>query len=112
MPPETPPDVPESFPNYLEEGLPAQSTETLVDVQEYAAEMIEWRQRPVKKEDLPEEVGPVDDEDGGRGTVVKEKVTCGDETCHCITKGEKHGPYLYRYFREDGRLTSEYIGTA
>ena len=39
-----------------------------------------------------------------------EKVTCGDETCKCMTDGEKHGPYKYRYYRtDDGTLTSEYI---
>ena len=115
MPPETPPDVPESFPQYLEEGLPAQSTETLVDVQEYVAELIAWRERPVEEAELPDDAEPVDDDvdDGGRGPVVEETNTCGDETCHCMKGGDKHGPYLYRYYRdEDGKVTSEYLGVA
>ena len=39
-----------------------------------------------------------------------EKVKRGDETCKCIKKNEKHGPYKYLYYRKaDGTLTSEYI---
>ena len=113
MPPKTPPDVPESFPQYLEEGLPAQSTETLFDIQEYVEELIAWRQRPVKEEELPKEAEPVDDADEGRGTVAEEMNTCGDETCHCMKGGDKHGPYLYRYYRdEDGNVASDYLGVA
>ena len=38
------------------------------------------------------------------------KMTCGDESCKCMTDGENHGPYKYRYYRtSDGTLTSEYI---
>ena len=27
-----------------------------------------------------------------------------------MTEGEKHGLYLYRYYREGGTLTSEHLG--
>ena len=53
---------------------------------------------------------PVDESTQGQGTVVEEMVTCGDESCKCMTDGKKHGPYKYRYYREGGRLTSEYFG--
>ena len=107
-----PPTAPESLPKYLRDGLPNQSVERLVDAREFIDELIEWQQRPVADEDLPDEAEPIDDEDDSRsGTVVMEKVTCGDETCKCMTEGKKHGPYKYRYYRkDDGTLTSEYIG--
>lgn len=85
--------------------------ETLLDASEYIDELIGWYQRPIEANEIPEDAEPIDDDDeDGRGTVVTEKVTCGDESCKCMTDGEKHGPYLYRYFRREGKLTSEYIG--
>jgi hypothetical protein len=110
MPIETPPTAPPSLPKYLAEGLPKQNVEALSDACEYIDDLIEWKQRSVEDDDLPDSAEPVDDEDTERGTVVMERVTCGDETCKCMTKGEKHGPYKYRYYRtDDGTLTSEYL---
>jgi hypothetical protein len=111
MPVENPPTAPESLPKYLRKGLPKQEVGPLTDAREYIEELIERKQRPVEDDDLPEEAEPVDDDDEGRsGTVVMEKVTCGDETCKCMTEGEKHGPYEYLYYRKsDGTLTSDYI---
>lgn len=108
------PDAPDSLPKYLGEGLPKQNLETLHDVSEFVEELIEHKQRPIASEDLPEGAEPVEtddsDESGSKGTVVKEMVTCGDETCHC-SDGELHGPYLYRYYRDDsGTVVSEYVG--
>jgi hypothetical protein len=98
-----PPTAPPSLPKYL----PKQDTETLSDTREYLDKLIEWKQRPIDEDDLPEAAEPVDDESAERtGTVVMEKVTCGDETCKCMTDGEKHGPYKYQYYRKsDGTLT-------
>lgn len=111
MPAETPPAAPPSLPKYLRKGLPKQDIDRLTDAREYIDELIAWQQRPVEDDELPEEAEPVDDDSDGRGgTVVMEKVTCGDETCKCMSDGEKHGPYKYRYYRtSDGTLTSEYI---
>ncbi len=111
MPAEIPPIASESLPKYLRKGLPNQNVEQLTDARDFIDELIEWNQRSVEKDELPDEAEPVDnDVDEQRGTVVMEKVTCGDETCACMTDGKKHGPYLYRYYREGGTLTSEYIG--
>jgi hypothetical protein len=111
MPRETPPTAPPSLPKYLAEGLPKQNVEVLSDACEYIDTLIEWKQRSVEDEDLPDSAEPVDGESDERtGTVVMEKVTCGDESCKCMTDDEKHGPYKYRYYRtDDGTLTSEYI---
>lgn len=108
---ENPPIAPESLPKYLRNGLPEQEVGTLADAREYIEELIEWKQQPVEDDDLPDEAEPIDDESDERGgTVVMEKVTCGDETCKCLTEGEKHGPYEYLYYRKsDGTLTSDYI---
>jgi hypothetical protein len=102
------PAPPESLPKYLAEGLPKQDTETLADVREFVDELLEYRRRPVGEAELPDDVEPVGTDDDGQGTLVKERVKCGAD-CTC-NGGRGHGPYLYRYYREDGRLTSEYVG--
>ena len=109
---EEPPAAPASLPKYLREGLPKQDRETLLEAHEYIDELLEWTQQPIEDDELPDDADPVD-EDGSSskgGTVVMEKVKCGDETCKCMKKNEKHGPYKYLYYRKaDGTLTSEYI---
>lgn len=102
------PQAPESLPDYLADGLPKQDIDTLHDVIFFAEALIDHKNRPAE---IPDDAEPVDDEDSEtKGTVVKEKVKCGDESCHCYD-GEKHGPYRYRYFRDEkGKLNSEYLG--
>jgi hypothetical protein len=107
------PNAPGLLPKYLADGLPKQDIETLEAAREYIDELIEWQDRPVEPADLPDDAEPVEDsDDSQQGTIVEQYRTCGDETCHCLTGGEKHGPYKYRYWREDGGLTSEYVGKA
>lgn len=106
-----PPAPPHSLPKYIRKGLPKQDRETLKEARDYIEELIQYTEQPVGDGKLPDDADPVDaDEENRRGgTLVWEKVTCGDPTCKCIKKGEKHGPYLYRYYRKaDGTLTSEY----
>jgi hypothetical protein len=105
-------DAPESLPNYLADGLPKQDDDSLRDVREYVDELLAYRSQVVPADELPDDAEPADDSDDdiGRGTVVKERVTCGDESCECMADGDKHGPYLYRYFYENGSLSSEYVG--
>ena len=31
------------------------------------------------------------------------------DRCQKCKSGEKHGPYLYRYTRKDGKMKSEYV---
>jgi hypothetical protein len=105
------PDAPESLPNYIADGLPKQDDDTLHAVREYVDELLASRAQSVPDDVLPDDAEPTDtDDDGGRGTLVKEKVKCGDESCECMDGGDKHGPYLYRYFYENGSLNSEYVG--
>jgi len=105
------PTAPESLPNYLADGIPKQDDATLRDIRDYAEELLEYRQQAVEPDALPDTAEPVDASGGGKGTVVKEKVTCGDDSCHCAKAGgDLHGPYLYRYYYADGKLNSEYIG--
>jgi hypothetical protein len=103
-----PPDPPDSLPNYLGDGIPKQDTATLDDLRQYVNALLTYRQQPVDSDELPDEAEVVDDDPGERGTVVKERVKCGAD-CTC-NDGNGHGPYLYRYYREDGELTSEYLG--
>jgi hypothetical protein len=106
------PEPPTSLPKYLAEGIPKQNVETLHDIREYVDALIEYREQPVEADELPDSAEPVDRDHNGMGTVVKEKVKCGDETCKCASGnlGDMHGPYLYWYYREGGKLTSEYLG--
>lgn len=106
------PPAPESLPKYIADGLPKQIVPTLEDTREYIDALIEYQQRPIDPADLPDDAAPVDPADGRKGTIVEQCRTCGDETCSCMTGGEKHGPYNYRYWREDGDLHSEYEGKA
>lgn len=102
------PPPPQSLPSYLADGLPKQDDETLEDAREYIDELLEIRRRPIDTEELPDNAEPIEDDNDGKGTLVKERVKCGAD-CTC-NNGRGHGPYLYRYYREDGSLTSKYIG--
>ena len=104
------PTPPESLPKYLADGLPKQDVETLEDVRDYVDELLEYQRRPVDVDELPDDAESVDGDTGGKGTLVKERVKCGAD-CTC-NDGRGHGPYLYRYYREGGSLTSEYVGKA
>ena len=104
----TEPTPPESLPQYLVDGLPKQDVETLEEVDEFIDELLEYRRQSVDVDDLPDETEPIDDRNTGKGTLVKERVKCGAD-CTC-NDGAGHGPYLYRYYWEDGALTSEYVG--
>lgn len=42
------------------------------------------------------------------GTVHAQYVRCGRGGCKC-GRGELHGPYYYRYYREGGRLHKRYV---
>lgn len=100
------PDVPETVPNYVADGLERQDSETLRDIQDYVAELIEWQQREVE----PEEVADDDEEIVGveeheRGTVVSKKVPCGKDCDGC-----PHGPYEYLAYRDGGTVKTEYLG--
>lgn len=43
-------------------------------------------------------------------TVREEWKKCGKPGCRCSIEGELHGPYIYEYWKEDGRTRSRYVG--
>ena len=45
----------------------------------------------------------------GKVWFLDEYVKCGKPACKCA-RGQLHGPYAYRYWREDGRLRKAYVG--
>jgi hypothetical protein len=45
------------------------------------------------------------------GAVCPQWVRCGRPTCRCA-RGKLHGPYYYRFWREDGRLRKAYVKPA
>jgi hypothetical protein len=46
------------------------------------------------------------------GAVCKQYVTCGTPNCRC-TRGEQHGPYWYRFWRDgEGKLHKQYVRKA
>ena len=42
------------------------------------------------------------------GVVCPQMVRCGKVGCKC-QQGQLHGPYYYRFFRENGRLRKQYV---
>ncbi len=42
------------------------------------------------------------------GSLVEQYVTCGKPRCRC-TRGQKHGPLYYLYWKEQGRSRSLYV---
>ena len=42
------------------------------------------------------------------GVLREERVRCGKATCRCA-RGDLHGPYLYRRWREGGRQRRRYV---
>lgn len=108
------PIAPDSLPKYLAEGLPKQDRETLEDVCEYVEALITHRDRldeqPIQEEELPDDSELVDE--GSTGSIMIEYRTCGDESCHCMSGGKKHGPYKYRVYREGETVKKEYLGKA
>ena len=45
------------------------------------------------------------------GFLRPEYIRCGKPSCRCA-RGELHGPYLYRRWREDGRQRRQYVKAA
>lgn len=43
-----------------------------------------------------------------KGSVHAQWVACGKPGCRC-TRGKLHGPYFYRFWREDGTLNKAYV---
>ena len=41
-------------------------------------------------------------------TYRQERVRCGKSGCWC-SEGPGHGPYTYRYWKENGRLRKQYV---
>ncbi|WP_122090936.1 DUF6788 family protein [Halalkalicoccus subterraneus] len=109
-----PPTAPPSLPNYLAKGLPKQDDEALEDTRKYIDELLAAREQrrsePVTESELPEDVNVLESESSG--AVYLEYRTCGDESCSCMSGGEKHGPYKYRAYRDGDTVRREYLGKA
>lgn len=110
------PTAPSSLPNYLAEGLPKQDDETLRDAREYIDELLaarkQRRNQPVTEDELPEDAQVLEKDDESPGAVYLEYRTCGDQSCSCMSGGEKHGPYKYRAYRDGDTVRREYLGKA
>ena len=68
------------------------------------------RNEPVTADELPADADLV--ENNSSSAVYLEYRTCGDETCSCMSGGEKHGPYKYRAYRDGDTVQREYLGKA
>jgi hypothetical protein len=97
---------PNTAPKYLREGIPKQDTETLRGLRDWIEHILDKRE--LDDDDLSEDAEIV--ERTSNGTIVEERVKCGDESCSCMSGGEKHGPYKYRYYYQNGDLKSKYLG--
>jgi hypothetical protein len=45
------------------------------------------------------------------GVLRAEWIRCGKAGCRCA-RGQRHGPYLYRRWRQDGRQRRKYVKTS
>lgn len=102
-------DPSDALPKYLFEGLQKQDIETLQVANRFIDRLLEERERPVQREELPETAEPVSET--AAGYVVEEYVKCGKDNCKCASGAEAdmHGPYKYRYYRDEtGTLQKEY----
>src|SRR5689334_3518773 len=43
-------------------------------------------------------------------TMREEWRKCGKPNCRCNTDGPLHGPYIYEYWKQNGRTRSRYVG--
>jgi hypothetical protein len=65
---------------------------------------------------LPEDITPkphrqiVQTKREGAIVYQRELVKCGKPTCRCMLEGKLHGPYWYKYQRQQGKLVSSYVG--
>lgn len=115
----TPPTAPDELPTYVVDPLKRQSVSNLEAIIEFAESLIEFNSKPIADETVErlENEDTVNDvaEDEDKGVIVTRKVTCGTDTCQCMSEDEEdmHGPYKYRYFRNDrGEVVTDYIGPA
>lgn len=103
------PIAPASIPNYIADGLPKQSDENLHDVIDYCEQLLAHRDE--QELEIPDDAEIVEDDDSGNsGSIVLEKVKCGKDACHCADGDDLHGPYKYRYWKENGKTNKEYVG--
>lgn len=105
------PDAPDTIPNYIADGLTKQDNDTLADIISYAEDLMAHNDRPIEDE-IPDDADVIEESEQ-RGTIFIRKNTCGDENCHCLNGGEKHGPYRYLAYRDGkGNVVTEYQGKA
>jgi len=65
------------------------------------------RTRPTKAIPPPPDGVP----EGTEFTVREKLVKCGKADCPCAKEGgQRHGPYLYRVWRQNGKVRSQYLG--
>ena len=74
----------------------AMSKETLRRSQRVSVPVAEKKSRSMRK------ITPLP------GVLRAELVRCGKPMCHCA-RGERHGPYLYRRWRDEGRQRRQYV---
>lgn len=107
------PSPPGKAPSYAVSPLQRQDPETLRELAEYCHALAEYKEHKafeeIEKEEVPDEAQEELKQSSGPVQVL-EKVKCGDETCHCMKGGEKHGPYLYEYERKGDKIVSRYVG--
>ena len=77
----------------------AMSKETLRRSQRVSVPVAEKKSRSMRK------ITPLP------GVLRAELVRCGKPMCHCA-RGERHGPYLYHRWREQGRQRRRYVRPA
>lgn len=103
----SPPKCPSGIPKYLRDGLIKQNYDTLLDVQTYVNELLEWQITPPDEIEFDDDEEEVNTATETNYTRVVKRVPCGKDCGGC-----PHGPYVYHVNRQGGRLVWTYAGKA
>jgi len=100
---------PPSAPEYVISPLKRQGAELLESIGQYCFDLAEYKRHKaweeVDTEEVPDEAQEKLKESSGP-VLQEEKVSCGKDSCSKCP----HGPYLYKYERQNGKVVSKYVG--
>ena len=109
------PDVPESIPNYISEGLQKQDVATLRDLAAYAERLADHKEATTKREiqtDAVDEESPEEWDDNEWADQLAEARETGDIPASkgtLTTKKIDGRNYYYLQWREGGNIRSQYV---
>jgi hypothetical protein len=90
--------MPQSRLERIDDQLSELTLEELEELAQSVALEISWRRKQLRGE-------------SSRPTYQQEYVRCGKDRCQRCSEGaEGHGPYWYKYWRDQGKQRKKYLG--